>query len=180
VVFPDLDNRIRILLIGEIRRNCDFALLAHKDMVMVLSKLKSNDKDLLDRFWLAVESFLMSVANISKILWPSAPELSNRRKDLRVYLSIDDNSPLRSRTFRNHCEHYDERIEEWAKDYGDKIIIDSNIGSIQQVIIGLNKNNLFYIRNFDPYKFVLTVRGQEYEFNHVLTAIKNLQKWINR
>jgi hypothetical protein len=180
VVFPDLDNRIRILLIGEIRRNCDFALLAHKDMVMVLSKLKSNDKDLLDRFWLAVESFLMSVANISKILWPSAPELSNRRKDLRVYLSIDDNSPLRSRTFRNHCEHYDERIEEWAKDYGDKIIIDSNIGSIQQVITGLNKNNLFYIRNFDPYNFVLTVRGQEYEFNHVLTAIKNLQKWINR
>jgi hypothetical protein len=149
-------------------------------MVMVLSKLKSNDKDLLDRFWLAVESFLMSVANISKILWPSAPELSNRRKDLRVYLSIDDNSPLRSRTFRNHCEHYDERIEEWAKDYGDKIIIDSNIGSIQQVITGLNKNNLFYIRNFDPYKFVLTVRRQEYEFNHVLTAIKNLQKRINR
>jgi hypothetical protein len=157
--------------------------MAHKDMVMVLSKLNSNDKDSIDRFWLAVESFLISVANISKILWPSAPlgsELSNRRGDLRLYLSIDDNSPLKSRTFRNHFEHYDSRIEEWAKDYGDKIIIYSNIGPIQQVITGLNKNNLFYIRNFDPYKFVLTVRGQEYEFNHVLTAIKNLQKRINR
>jgi hypothetical protein len=32
-------------------------------MVMVLSKLNSNDKDSIDRFWLAVESFLISVGN---------------------------------------------------------------------------------------------------------------------
>ena len=76
------------LLIGEIQRNCDFVLLAHKDMVRCLESMKLGDKEAIDRFWLSVESFLITVANISKILWlwPSPPcgfelstEVSSRR-----------------------------------------------------------------------------------------------------
>jgi hypothetical protein len=162
--------------VGEIQRNCDFALLAYNDMVRCLDSMKPGDKKILDRFWLRVESLLISVANISKILWPSpgsSTEVYSRRAALRTHLSVDDTSPIKSKTFRNHFEHYDTRIEEWAKEYFNKIIIDSNIGPIDSVIISVN-GTLYYMRNFDPHKFTLHIRGEEYDINKVMTAVKEL------
>jgi hypothetical protein len=164
------------MLVGEIQRNCDFALLAHKDMIKYLQSMKQDDKEALDRFWSSVQSFLITVANISKILWPSSglsTEVSSRREALRGLLSVDDSSPIRSKTFRNHFEHYDTRIEDWAKEYENKTIIDSNIGPVDSVIIGVN-NAVSIMRNFDPYKFIVRLRDQEYDINRVVTAVQNL------
>ena len=171
-----LEEQIKILLRGEIQRNCDFALLAHRDMIRCIESMKLDDKEVLDRFWLSVESFLITVANISKILWPSPQcgiEVSSRRKALRTLLSVDDSSPIKEKEFRNHFEHYDSRIENWAKHYESKTIYDSNIGSIDSVVLGVS-NTSFYMRNFDPYRFVLYIGGQKYEINRVVAAVKDL------
>ncbi|MGA9150628.1 MAG: hypothetical protein WBZ36_08620 [Candidatus Nitrosopolaris sp.] len=138
--------------------------------------MKPDDKEVLDRFWLSVQSFLITVANISKILWPSqqcGKEVSSRREALRILLSVDDSSPIREKEFRNHFEHYDSRIEQWAKDYEGKTIYDSNIGSIDSFVLGLN-NTSFYMRNFEPYRFILHIGGQKYEINRVVAAVKDL------
>jgi hypothetical protein len=173
-----LENQIRTLLIGEIQRNCDLALLAHKDILKYLDSMKPGDKETLDRFWLSIESFLISVANISKILWPSPPigselptEVSSRREALRGLLSIDDLSPLKQKKFRNHFEHYDFRIEKYAKDYEDTTIVDSNIGPISSVVSGVNN---VVMRDFDTDKFVLRFRDEEYSINQVVTAVHDL------
>jgi hypothetical protein len=176
VISFDLENQIRTLLVGEIQRNCDFTLLAYDDMMKCLDSLEPGDKKTLDRFWLGVESFLISVANISKILWPpsgSTTEVYWRRAALRIHLSVDDTSPIKSKEFRNHFEHYDTRIERWAKGYFNKKIVDSNIGPIDSVIIGAN-DTLCYMRNFDPYKFTLHLGGEEYDINQVMTTVKEL------
>jgi hypothetical protein len=93
---------------GEIQRNCDLALVAYGDMT---KNIQRTDKETLDRFWLSAESFLIAVANISKILWPSrpskcnkctfqpelSPEVPIRRQDLRTILDVDNSSPINSR-----------------------------------------------------------------------------------
>lgn len=165
-------------MIGEIQRNCDLALLAHKDILKFLDSIKPDDKETLDRFWLSTESFLITVANISKILWPSPPigselppEVSSRREALRELLSVDDSSPLKQKKFRNHFEHYDFRIEKYAKDYEDITIVDSNIGPIDSVVSGANN---VVMRNFDTDKFVLRFRDEEYSINQVVTAVRDL------
>jgi hypothetical protein len=165
---------------GEIQRNCDLALLAYKDIKKSLELIKPDDKDIIDRFWLSVESFLVAVANTSKILWPSticgsvlSEEVSLRREFLRGILSVDESSPIKSKAFRNHFEHYDSRIEEWSKEYENKTIIDSNIGSTDPIIAGTG-SQVFYMRNFDPHKFILRIRGSEYDINQVATAIEEL------
>jgi hypothetical protein len=138
-----LEKQIKTLLRGEIQRNCDFALLAHRDMIRCIESMKLDDKEVLDRFWLSVES---AVANISKILWPSPQcgiEVSSRREALRTLLSVDDSSPIKEKEFRNHFEHYDSRIENWAKHYESKTIYDSNIGSIDSVILGVSNIILY-------------------------------------
>lgn len=37
---------------------------------------------------------------------------------------MDKNNALNNRVFRNHFEHYDERIEEWFKDQSSGVYID--------------------------------------------------------
>ena len=63
--------------------------------------------------WSAVQSILIAAANVSKILWPPRPESAPRGAALRALLAIDGNNALSDRKFRNHFEHYDERIEDW-------------------------------------------------------------------
>lgn len=165
-------------MIGEIQRNCDLALLSHKDTLKYLGSIKPGDKETLDRFWLSIESFLITVANISKILWPSPPigselptEVSSRREALRALLSVDDSSLLKQKKFRNHFEHYDFRIEKYAKDYENTTIVDSNIGPIDSVVSGRNS---VIMRHFDTDKFVLRFRDEEYSINQVVTAVHEL------
>jgi hypothetical protein len=175
-----------ILLVGEIRRNCDFAVLACGDMTKCANALNN---DQLNRFWLSAESFLVAVANISKILWPSPPtspckkcnfqpqlnpEMTSRRESIRKLLSVEDSSPLRSRKFRNHFEHYDERIEEWATKPAKQLIFDSNIGAVKSIIQNPSQS-VSYRRNFDSSNFVLYFDDEEYHINEIIRSVKDLK-----
>ena len=67
--------------------------------------------------WAALQSILISAANISKFLWGSGRDrkrLEAARKPLRELVGIEDGSVLDSTSLRNDFEHFDERIEEWA------------------------------------------------------------------
>jgi hypothetical protein len=174
-----------ILLVGEIRRNCDFAVLAYGD---IAKYVKPTNNDELNRFWLSAESFLVAVANISKILWPMPPtkckkcnfqpeikpELSSRREALRTLLAVDDLSPIKSRRFRNHFEHYDFEIEEWASKPGRQCVFDSNIGAIESIIRNPS-HSISYRRNFDSSNFILYFGDEEYNLNQVIKAVKDLK-----
>lgn len=176
---------IEILLVGEIRRNCDFAILAFEDMSKYANAVNNNE---LNRFWLSTESFLIAVANISKILWPTPPDpckkcnfrpqpnvaMTSRRESLRKLLSVEESSLIRSRKFRNHFEHYDERIEEWATRPGKKLIFDSNIGAVKSIIQNSNQS-ISHRRNFDSSNFVLYFGDEEYHVNEIIKAVKDLK-----
>ena len=179
-----MENQIRTLFIGEIQRNCDFALVAYGDMTKYM---QPTDKETLDRFWLSAESFLIAVANISKILWPSRPnkcnkcnfqpdlppEVSTRRLELRTILDVDNSSPINSRKFRNYFEHYDFQIEEWAKKSNKQVIFDSNIGTIGPIIRNLS-NSISIRRNFNSSDMILYFVDESYNVNQVLKAVQDL------
>jgi hypothetical protein len=85
--------------------------------------LDQNKAMVFDEFFLAVQGLLGSAANISKIFWPiggkSAEDNKARRRlerghRLRKELAVPDDSPLRARAVRNHFEHMDERLDEYA------------------------------------------------------------------
>jgi hypothetical protein len=155
------------LFLGEIQRQCNFAIIAYEAMKTSVKKMKSGDNKELDLFWYSVQSFLVAVANISKILWPSAPcgselspEVEARGTALRELLAVDDSSALKRREFRNYFEHYDFRIEEWAKKTTDLTIVDSNVVP-SYVIAGYN--TISKMRNFDPDKYELMFRDRSYQ-----------------
>jgi hypothetical protein len=71
------------------------------------------------RTWLALQSILISAANISKLLWGSGggggekaiAKRAARRAPLRDLLETDDSSPLHSLALRNDFEQFDQRLE---------------------------------------------------------------------
>jgi hypothetical protein len=73
--------------------------------------------------WASIQSILIASANISRILWPNEKHI-DRGVRLRKMLNISDDNILRDRTFRNHFEHYDERIAKWFEEGVNGVFID--------------------------------------------------------
>lgn len=148
------------------------------------------ERDILsDRLWYSVQNFLVAVGNISKIFWvypkdqkegPTLLEqhgMERAEKLRKIYLVDDEEPPYKSRKFRNHFEHFDQRIDDWATSSKRMCFVDSSIypkGSIG----GLDQKD--YFRNLDPQTFALTFAGKDYELLPVYEAIKKLHQMVIR
>lgn len=160
-----MDPMILRIFQREVERQCKFALIAAQDLEQALVASDT------DRIWYHVQAFLVAAGNISKLLWPPKPRLLNRGAELRSNLSVGDDSPLQPRTFRNHFEHFDERIEQWATSSQRHNFADSNVGP-QGMIVGLDPRD--YLRNFDTTNFAVTYRGDVYPLEPIVEAVQSL------
>ena len=150
-----------------------------------MDKFKLENDVLSNHLWYSLQNFLVAVGNISKIFWvypkdgdaPTSSEQHGmeRAEKLRKIYLVDEEPPYKSRKFRNHFEHFDQRIDDWATSSTRKCFVDSNIcpkGSI----VGMDQNDEF--RNLDPQTFTLTFAGKEYELLPVYEAIKELHQIV--
>lgn len=176
----------------EIERQCKFAIIAIDE---IKNGLSQNNSDIV---WYAVQNFLVAAGNISKSLWPSykkyqeqaeklekeekvnklrkkAEEMKKRGEELRKSLSIKDDSPIQPRKFRNHFEHFDERLEIWASSSKRHNFVDSNIGP-SKMITGIDAKD--FIRNFDNTTWELTFRGDKYEIKPIIDIIHELHNKV--
>jgi hypothetical protein len=125
-----IDYAARELYLWEIEAQCQFTFKAWDNLEQAI---RDGDYDLQ---MYSIQAFLVAAANVSKLLWPSPfqskcgeekPESAvfaeQRGEELRKLLSMSDDSPLHSRAFRNHVEHYDERMDDWvtSKDRGSHL-----------------------------------------------------------
>jgi len=149
----------------EVERQCKFAIIA---VEQIKAGLANNDSDLV---WYALQNLLVAIGNISKIFWPINRKYRKRGEELRRSLGIKDDSPLRPRKFRNHFEHFDERLEDWATSSKRHNFIDSNIGP-SNMIVGADPED--FLRNFDPTTWTLTFRGDKYELKPIIEIIYDL------
>ena len=129
--------------------------------------LKRND---MDRIWCAAQGFLVAAANVSKLLWGSGQSEPDGRKALRQTLGVPDESPLASRTMRNHFEHFDERLESWVES-STGMFVDSNVMS-GRPIGGVPSEA--YLRNLDKRQWTLTFAGETYHLTPVVYALREL------
>ncbi len=152
-----MDSRLINLFQSEIKNQCDFALHSiesiNKLMMPPTANFDSNE------VWFYIQSFLISTANVSKLLFGTKPKISTERKLLRKTLNVSDDSAIRIRDMRNHFEHYDQRIERWNKtstrrNFADKLIGPTNM------ISGIDPQDHF--RHFDTSKGAIRFNGEEY------------------
>jgi hypothetical protein len=88
--------------------------------------------------------------------WKEEDLLPERGAELKVNLEVEEDSPLEPRTFRNHFEHFDLRLEQWAISMEPRRCVDSNIAS-PGMISSIEPGD--YLRHF-PQEFRHHVSGR--------------------
>jgi len=161
-----MDIRLLRLFQGEVERQCRFAVMASRD---IERSLATQNNDLL---WYSVQAFLVAVGNMSRLLWPPRPRLPGRGEALRESLSVSGDSPLEPRHFRNHFEHFDERLEEWAEASREGAFVDSNVGLGGRVAGAPQRS---WLRNFESATWAVTFRGDRYHLRQLLPEIHVLR-----
>jgi hypothetical protein len=152
-----------------------------------------------DRYlcWSLVQTILVSLANISKILWPTydkdkaekseeyslrAKQYSLRGTYLRQLLLIDKRSPLNSRILRNYCEHYDERLHDWAEKSKNLVLTHRNILSERSMNVSNDdlSNPTANMGTLEPTAFILTFWNDSIEIPALMKSIEELLATIEK
>jgi hypothetical protein len=123
--------------------------------------------------WGSIQSILVATANVSKILWPARKQYMARGKQLRALLGVDDDNLLSDRSFRNHFEHYDERIEDWFDNNNSAVYRDSRIDPFEPTPLSLPQ---FFHRSYNPTSQTLTFRNESIDLPVVLAALAEIQE----
>lgn len=122
--------------------------------------------------WCSIQSILMAAANVSKILWPQDKKYAARGALLRSQLNVAENNLLSDRKFRNHFEHYDERIEKWFKKNPSMVYMDLTIDPFKP-IWGPNLANKH--RAYNPLTKTLAFRGESFDLAAVLNELEEIR-----
>ena len=166
----------------EVNRQCTFALIAVSNMddsLKILNEQKNmnNFGNIMDFIWYSIHSFLISTGNLSKLFWPPKNDYKWRGQKLRAIFSVEDTSPLNSRTLRNHFEHFDERLDTWVSSR-ENIFADSNIGQIENMIGNLKPED--YLRHYDPTTKTVYFKGDKFSILPIIKEIIKLQNISKR
>jgi hypothetical protein len=154
-----------MVFIGEIAHQAAIAKAAAKHT----GKLSDYDRY---EVWGAIHVILASAGIVSKILWPIKKASSARGKVLRELLNVDELSPLSKRKFRDHFEHYDERVEEWFEGKASAGYTDYVIDPFPPTW-GWDLDTRH--RVYDPLNNVLRFRGESMDLGAILKALEEIR-----
>jgi hypothetical protein len=144
---------------------CRFALSGVEVLDLGLS---SESQDFV---WIGCQQFLVGAANVSKALWGQRERFALAREPLRKSLQVGDDSALRNMSFRNHFEHYDERIDRWWTTSSGRNILDRMVGS-PEMIAGLEDQDRF--RVYDPETHRIIFWGEEFFVEPIVRELQRL------
>lgn len=171
---PMDDNLLRVFQ-REIANNCTFLVVAANGLQSYGEFIYDNQRDprrsaMMTRFWMTAQTIVVAAANISKALWGTW-DAQVERETLRTSLDVDDSSPLKLRSMRNHYEHFDRRLEEWhvAPRPADtpRFHIDMFIGNLTGKEFRPPPLPIEIFRGFNPETFELTFWGETFNVNDV-------------
>lgn len=125
--------------------------------------------------WRSIQSILVASGNVSKILWPRK-KYAKRGERLRSLLNVEESNLLSNRIFRNHFEHYDERIEEWFETNSSASYTDSVIDPFKSIWGMITVQH----RAYNPLTQVLTFRDESVDLREVLKVMEDIRHKCDR
>jgi hypothetical protein len=118
-----------------------------------------------------VHHFLIHIANIDKILNPKPS--SPRASMLRDRIELNDINLKQFRKMRNHLEHFDERLDEWIKNYEGHAFFDMNLVAGAK---GFPQKAFLRALDGDIFKF----HGESYDLNELYRKVIAIEDSIKK
>ena len=172
-----MDSHVESAYLRELGDECEFALLSLQEMNRAFKEPNGTV-----RVFRCAQDFLQHSGAISRILWPP-PSAGARAKargaHLTQALGVTDPHPLEKRSLRNHLEHFDERIDDWAessvnRNIADRIILPRremfNLGSI------MTEKDIFRMFESDTLHYIF--RGEEFDMQALCDGIQDIQRRV--
>lgn len=126
-------------------------------------------------------------AAVSRMFWPpgSPNKISKARSKargdfLRNSVGVEEDHRVRQRTLRDHFEHYDERLDEWAESSFNKSIVLKMVGS-RELIQGPYIGDGDIIHHFNPSNCTYYFRGEPFNIQQMVDGVEDIgRKIVNR
>ena len=123
-------------------------------------------------------------AAISRIFWPpggrnkeSKKRAQRRGQFLRDLLELQSGHAVQNRALRDHFEHFDERLDEWAESSKNRNIVHQLFGP-RNAIGGNAIQDSDIIHHFDPKTNIFGFRGEHYNIQELATGIDDIYQRI--
>jgi hypothetical protein len=163
----------------QISRQCRFALLGYDDLDRTIADMDAHRCEIgagMTRIWYSIQGILVAAGNISKLLWPAKSQIPERGSELRKSLSVEEDSPLKARDFRNHFEHFDERLEEFFIEIpaDNRSYIDDNVSPGRIAGLKSGTPQRLVLRHYDQRDQILMFRDEAYHLRPLREAIRDL------
>lgn len=169
-----MDDFLEHIYLEQARQECEACFAAIK---MFNSALANTDAD--DPFARAME-LVHRAAAVSRIFWPPgsrdkhARQRAQRRADaLRKSLRIPDKHPVQVRTLRDHFEHFDERLDDWAERSKNRNIVERLLGP-RSAIGGDAIQDSDIIHHYDPATKIYAFRGEKFDIQRLASGLDDL------
>ncbi len=132
-----------------------------------------------DLVFSSIHSFLSHAAMVSKMLLAKSDDPSSQ--SIGEILGVSASSLVHNRKFRNHLEHYDERLKRWIKKAAlGRAIGTYNIGP--KSMIGIP--NMIFVSHYDPTNDTFTFVDEDFKLgklNSELIRINSLtDEWVKK
>jgi hypothetical protein len=171
-----MDEFIEGIYLNELLVQCQYAVDAVKRMNEILASRGGPSE-----FFREAGDFLQHSSAVSRLLWPpGSTNRANKKRakrrgaHLRQALKVDDGHVLRNRTLRDHFEHLDERLDDWAETSPNKNIVDNMIGP-RAAIGGDAIKDQDIIRMFDPTTKLIVFRGERFDIQGLVNGLTEVQ-----
>ncbi|TCN58729.1 hypothetical protein D0809_10290 [Flavobacterium circumlabens] len=155
----------------------------------LLTKTRSilNDVESLNDFWKKdyydcknddvildlLENIILSVGGISRFFWPPKSNLyyKNRGEKLREVYNVNDSSILKNRDMRNLLEHFDERLDDFLKEFTTWKVMPKYVGPVF-----FSSDTTVFFRAYFYDKSIFKILNVEYEIKPIIAEIRRIHE----
>jgi hypothetical protein len=175
-----MDDLARGAFLSEVEAQSIYALNALAQCRATLPQYEQVEAEATQRrFELACEAFravhsvLTHAGCLSRLLWPAARNARARARGelLRSLLDLpdDDAGVLSQRDLRNHLEHYDERLDEWAAGPPHRVYVHDVIMPFRR-LWGADDRDI--MRWYDPPTDTYRFQGEVFHLSALEAALR--------
>ena len=175
-----MDESLHRIYLSQAKDECEECFAAIKSFDAALQSRCTQD------LFRHARHLIQHAAAVSRIFWPpggknkTSRERAHRRGEaLRKTLAIPANHPVQNRSLRDHFEHFDERLDEWADRSKNRNIIHRLLGP-RRSVGGDAIGDGDIIHHYDPRTKVYAFRGEKFEIEAIATGVNDVYGKINK
>ncbi len=173
-----MDEFLQRIYLDQVKQECERCFQAIQTMNAILNGQLEGD------FFQPALELIHHAAAVSRIFWPpcSRNKISHKRAQrrgqfLRDLLVISTGHAVQNRSLRDHFEHFDERLDDWAETSKNRNIVFRFIGP-RGAIGGSAIQDSDIIYHYDPQTKVFSFRGEKFDVQMLAQGLDDIFKKV--